>query len=294
MTNQHHPCATAHCSRPATAVICWGCTTDVVTALRQLACGPAQRTRTHVVHGEQTTIVDYLPGLLADLEQAGARQTSSAGHIGVLVRSAETAIPYHEAATNLGHEVRNTITTWARVLLDEHAHLEIRDTSTTAVAGWLSLYPALLAMLPGAGEMVDEIVRATDRVRRMVDNSPAREFVGRCGFEAEGEACQTPLYAFDGAKGVHCDGCGSMWDVDERRRWLLHYADTQTPMTATEIAGLLALVGVTVTAARIRSLAKPDRKRITAVGVDNAGHPTYLLADVKAALARRYRRRAAS
>lgn len=253
MTNQHHPCATPHCATPATAVICQGCTTDVVTALRQLACGPQQRTRVHVVDHRTDppttkTFVDYLPGLVADLDDAISRQTSTTDGIGILVRQAETALPYHEAASILAAELRNTITTWARLLLDDHPHLELADPSTAGVAGWLSRLPALLAMLPAAGEMVDEITHATKRVRSMVDRAPDKVFVGPCGAEATNDAdevvvCVQDLYGTPTKEQVRCPTCGVTWDMAERREWLLRVVYDQLATTQEIVRAMPNLLG---------------------------------------------------
>ena len=60
-----HVCETPRCHRPAEAVICAGCQTDLVRSLRQLARG-------RDVDGQSR------PGLIEDLETTITRQSAAA------------------------------------------------------------------------------------------------------------------------------------------------------------------------------------------------------------------------
>lgn len=292
MTNT---CSTPRCDRPAPdATICAGCLHDLTTALRQLALGPLQRVRTHAAinpqapHAGLRVVHDHLPGLLADLDDAITRQTSTAGGIGVLVRSAETALPYHAAASNLAHQARNTLTTWARLLLDHQPRLRLRGgTSTAALAHALAEHRQQLAQLDGAGEMVDTITGLARAIRRMVDRAPDLQFVGPCSHlhivDGAVIKCTQDLWGIPGKADVHCPACGTTRNMAERREWLLALVNDQLATTQEIVTALPALLGeqVRLAAATIRSWVirgkldqHPPHPR------DPRNRPTYRVGDV--------------
>ena len=235
-------CATPRCIRPAQAVICGDCLTEVVTSLRQLASGGTQRVRTHVrglTPDEQivTRYVDRRPGLLADLEDSITRQAVHGTGSGGGGRLSEKPVPFHEAASNLGHAVRNSLTTWARVLLDQNRHLQLRDITSAGIAEWLARFPGLLAMLPCAGQLVDEVIQLRRQVRAMVDRAPDRVYLGICSAidQGSGAECPEDVYGLPGRATVKCRTCGTEHDMADRRETIKNAVDDQLA-TAMEIS----------------------------------------------------------
>ena len=217
-------CTTARCIRPTQTVICGDCLAELVTALRQLAHGPT-------VDGRPR------PGLLADLEDSITRQVKRGTGSGGGGRLSEKPVPFHEAASQLGHAVRNTLTTWARVMLDLNPHLRITDTTSAGIAGWLSRLPSILAMLPGAGDMVAEATALARQVRAMVDRAPDRVYLGICSAidQGSGAECPEDVYGLPGRATVKCRTCGTEHDMADRRETIKNAVDDQLA-TAMEIS----------------------------------------------------------
>ena len=278
-------CATPRCIRPAQAVICGDCLTEVVTSLRQLASGGTQRVRTHVrglTPDEQivTRYVDRRPGLLEDLEDSITRQAVHGGGSGGGGRLSEKPVPFHEAASNLGHAARNSLTTWARVLLDQNRHLQLRDITSAGIAEWLARFPGLLAMLPCAGQLVDEVIQLRRQVRAMVDRAPDRVYLGICSAvdEDSGAECPEDVYALPTRATVKCRTCGTEHDVEYRREVLRNAVDDQL-LTAVELSRALpGLLGADLSVNTVRSWA--HRKMLTAKGNDAYGRALYRVGDV--------------
>ena len=226
-----HPCATSHCDRPADAVICPGCVADLVTDLRHLATGGVD------VRGQERQ------GLLADLQDTLTRQTATATGVGVTSRSAEKAMPYHEAASDLAHRARAELAGWARILIDDNPHLAWPPDDPAEVASWLATFPSLLAMLDPAGDMVDAIWRLARDVRRMVDRAPERVYLGQCSAVVEGVVCTEDLYGLPNKATVRCRVCGTEHDMEERRAKLRDAAEDQLATARDCVAAMPALLG---------------------------------------------------
>lgn len=260
-----HICDTPRCDRPADAVICHGCQADLVRSLRQLARGPQ-------VDGQRR------PGLVEELQVTITRQSVWGGGTGIKTRLAERPLPYHQEASTLGDKLRNALTTWARVVLDKHPHLSLADTTSQGIAGWLSRLPSLLAMLPGAGQMVQEITRLTDSVSRMVDRSPDRVYLGICSEVTDGIQCPEDLYALPTRATVRCRTCGTEHHIEARRAILLAAVDDQLA-TAVEVSRALpGLIREDLNVNTVRSWAK--RRMLSAKGRDSMGRPLYRIGDV--------------
>jgi hypothetical protein len=280
-----HQCATEHCIRPAQTQICPGCLADLTRSLRHLATGEVQRVRVHKrntldEYPEEIRIVDRHPGLLADLEDSITRQAVHGNGSGTTGRLSEKPVPFHEAASDLAHSARNTLTTWARVVLDQHPHLQLGDITTAGIAAWLSRLPTILAMLPGAGQMVDEVTRLADQVRRMVDRSPDRVYLGICSAvdEETGAECPEDVYALPTQATVRCRACGTEHDIEYRRNVLLTAVDDQL-LTAIELSRALpGLLGEDLSVNTVRSWA--NRKMLAAKAHDATGRALYRVGDV--------------
>lgn len=161
------------CTRPAHGTtICDDCATDLAQALRR------------AIH---TT---------TDLEVMLARQTRFAEQVGT-ARSAEKPLPLDMRASAAAATLRNAITTWTRVLLEDTtpptgtactaclhpACLEIRGPSrhTAGCARWLLLDAQWFRIRahPAAAEMCDDIIGAVTEAIAVVDAPRSRRI--RCG-----------------------------------------------------------------------------------------------------------------
>lgn len=222
---------------------------------------------------------------LADGQAAVIEQATYAIAPGTVV-----AIP--DADVQVWTTEDGTVTVQLRRIHDPHRPQGAAPTLTCGdsledMAAWLTRHPSWMTGHPAAAELYDEITAAVARAQRVVDRRADRRFAGACGAVIENVTCVEYLFAHLDQPFIRCPTCGSLWDVDERRRYLIGYAEARVPMTAAEIAEHLSGAGVTVTAAAIR--AYKARDRIHAVGKDHRGNPTYYIQDVRTALADRYK-----
>src|SRR5690554_3789784 len=109
-------------------------------------------------------------------------------------------LPVDLAASEVADAVRSTVTTWARVIVQEvGADL---PTGTAALLRWLAGRCQWMRHQPWAGEALDELDDAAALVWRTLDRPPQRRYLGPC-------VCGTDLYARRSAETVTCQHCGT-------------------------------------------------------------------------------------
>ena len=207
-----------------------------------------------------------IPDLLDELETTRCRLDNLGSDPG---RSAETRMVWSETASEAGYVLRNTITTWARDLW----HLNgtgpfVVPGDTASLSRFLLRYPTWLAQHPAIDELADEIASAVKLARRAIDRpADTRVFLGRCNLDdpTNGD-CVEELHAYRSQTEVECSNCGAIWQVSERREWLLAMAEDETA-TAETLAGLLTRLGVEVTVKDIQDAAR--KGLLTNVGIDS-------------------------
>lgn len=186
--------------------------------------------------------------------------------------AAEQPLPFNQSASIDYSSVVNTVTTWARHIVDVRGILA--PSPGPLLLRWLAEQTGWLRYRQEGGEALDELGYAARLVVRAVDAPAVHWFAGRCLFEG----CQSELYARTGAETIRCRECGFDHVADDRRRWLLQEAQDVLG-TATEIARFVSSMrGDMVTAAMVRGYA--HRGRFVAHGVDRDGRPTYRVGDV--------------
>ncbi|WP_134663958.1 hypothetical protein [Amycolatopsis sp. CFH S0078] len=256
-----HTCVTG-CGRPTNDMLCSACLDELLGALRAL-------------------ITDGLGGrgLIAELGLTLSRQSVIASGTGVVAHSANQPMPFHEAASEMGWVLANTISTWARDVHECNPHLLPPAGSTAGAVAWMVGLPGLLALHPAADELHDEITHVVARVRRVIDRPPDRIYAGPCDAQVEGERCPDHLYARPGMSRVQCGSCGTEHDVDERRNWMIDYA-ADLRVTATVALGWARLL-LDKTIPRGTWDSWVSRGRIVAHGIDGRGRPVFRFGDVR-------------
>lgn len=220
-----------------------------------------------------------------DLDVVKGRQTRYGGTGG---RGGDKPLPvdarflgWDADGTRLQDAVKNTMATWARIVLDERPVL-YGVTHPACLHVSCSVYrrsipprddvPSVCRYLLGhadwmkskhwAPEILDEMLDAADQLRRMVDRPADRLFVGYC------PDCDQALHARIGAPQAKCPTCDRVFDVEASRdaMWL----EAQDKLgTAAEISRAISWLGQTpITADRIYKWV--ERKRLT-----ERGHVTY-------------------
>lgn len=274
---------------PTETVICKKCTELLASSLSALAVGPRQRVRVYLLEdGGQRREVDHLQGLVADLDDTIARLTSTAVGIGVASRSAETPIPYHQAASKLGVQLRRDVLNWAQRFAAANDHLEFVAATTQDMARWMAMFPNLLAMHPEAGAMAACLLDRISEVRRMVDRRPDRVYVGPCdGAGADDvkgvEPCGSDLLAEPGLSWCRCNVCGREYHVKQRRDWLLASLEDHMGNSA-YVSMVVTGLGVKVSASTIREWVRRKKLRpaywAPPATPDGKPRPMYRVGDV--------------
>jgi len=228
-----------------------------------------------------------------------------------------TALPYLPGMANRAYAAINDITTTARDIAETRqiqvlmpgmmegplcrAGYGCRHQSCAVIRGRRVDHPAaraaqfLLTQLDwirkhgDAAAYVDELSAAAALLARCVDRPPTAAYAGPCWVKLEDGRCDFELYAPEGASTVKCGGCGTVHDMDARRRWLRGEAEDALAIAATLAAGLSSL-DMPVTSSAIRNLAA--RGRIVAHGHDPHGRPLYRVGDVVDVLIDQARRKA--
>lgn len=182
-----------------------------------------------------------VPALVEDLLTTITRQDKLGSDGGR--RAAETAVPWKDHASRVLWDLNNTLTTWARDMLElrglpsdviaravdgNPTHHRV----TIAAARWLCANVSSLVLQPSVGEAIDEIGHAVQRAYGAIDRPADKLPAGRC----EVDDCPAYLYADPVATTVDCPQCGITHDMEERKAWMSNSA-LEYRVTATEAYG---------------------------------------------------------
>ena len=181
----------------------------------------------------------------------------------VLVRVGEES-----RGTKVADETRNTVTTWARVVLEEwppittpmctdslcrrcnplRAEAWARSAPIDTVRSCCVYLTRMLRHIAGAdwaAELLEELLHAETQLRKLVDNPPERWYAGPCTAGMDGlewaALCGEDLYASIDRDVVTCRECDSVYDIADRRTWLLAAAEDRLE-TAQNLAHALVLL----------------------------------------------------
>lgn len=272
-------CTVDGCDRPVLdAYVCQACALDLERAL-----------------GDVRWLNDQLDVVLT-------RQTAKPERVGGT--STEQALPYDPRATEARWVLANTVTTWARVVEEEHneanppigpTHAVCHDRSCAQIRGvhppniggigilaaWLSSYAGWLRTHAAGADAVEEVLSCVGAARRLVDVRPERWYAGPCE-GPEGERCGHDLYARPNAAHVTCPACGSRWETQARRDALLKAAWDHLG-TASEVSALCrAMLGQLVTVDMIRGYVRRGVIAAHGSGLDRRGRMValYRIGDV--------------
>jgi hypothetical protein len=230
-----HTCTVASCGRPTQDMLCAKCVHDLTATLRKFVHGP-DRVRTWTDGaGAGHTVTERTPGLVEELQITLTRQHVLSRGSEIRQKAPETALMFHQAASDAAWEVDNTIATWARDLATLNPHLTLTATTTVGAAQWMTRFPNLLAAHPAAGEMLDELASIAVKAERVIDTGPDRVFLGKCGTIIEGKRCTADLHGVQDKPWVYCRECSTKHDALER--WTDLQAKVRDSLaTAAEIA----------------------------------------------------------
>jgi hypothetical protein len=237
----------------------------------------------------------------ADLDTVKGRQTRYGGLGGRM--GAEKPLPVdarflgaYEDGSILQDAVKNTISTWTRIVMEEKPVLHgpvhpacLHVTCSTVRRSWwpadtvgsccryLLGHADWMRTKEWAPEILDELDNLELQLRRMVDRPADKLFVGYC------TECELALHAKIGALQAKCTACEKVFSVEASREGMWVEAQDQLG-TAAEISRAISWLGQTpITADRIYKWV--ERKRLTQRGhVIYRGRevPIYRIGDVAA------------
>lgn len=189
-------------------------------------------------------------------------------------------------------DTRNTVTTWARLVMDEHPPIREqapRDT-IASVCGWLGSQRNWIAGQVWATELLDEMLDIERRLRRLVDRPAESVYRGLCGSETDTIdggviVCDEALYATPGSPWVRCPVCGCEYDTEERRKVLLAEAEDREVTVRTLARVLTTLGDVEASEAKLENRINVwvHRGRLASNGqrvIDGRPRPVYRVGDV--------------
>jgi ribosomal protein L37AE/L43A len=208
-------------------------------------------------------------------------------------------LPFHLGASKVAQDVGNTISTWARVILEERRmelppipeppigplctpteckhesctviRWHVRESETVHAAKFIAEYVWWLRRRPEAPEAYSDLLAVASQLERVIDNPPTLKYAGPCN------VCRKDLYVREGAGMVECRPCGMTYDMAGRREWLLEAAEDRLERAA-HIAQAVTDLGSPITADRIRKWAQ--RSQLIPHATDRLGRPLYRIGDV--------------
>src|SRR6266568_5100821 len=178
------------------------------------ACGRPTPDQAYVCQGHADRLERALGDVPALWEELDTVLTKQARYAAAEFRRGEMALPFNPVAAELGFVLRNTLSTWCRLISEERGRV-LPDTDTpAAVAGWLLHHTTWLRHHRAGHEAVEEITSAVNAIRKAVDRPPERIYAGPC------KDCGGDMYAKPDAASVDCRPCGLSYDVAEMLEWM--------------------------------------------------------------------------
>lgn len=214
--------------------------------------------------------LDQFPDLWAELE---ATLTKQARFSAKSERpSRERPLPFHVSASDIAHRINNTLATWCRVIMEDHACPAVRPDAVNAVlVEWLRDQLGWLQRQKFAAEAVGDIVDEISVIHQIIDRPQPQRYLGPCD-------CGESLYITGSPKYADCPSCLMLHDVEALQERALIAAD-DTLAHASLISRAITSLGFPVTPVHISRWVQ--RGRLLAKGHDKDGKALYRIGDVR-------------
>jgi hypothetical protein len=230
-----------------------------------------------------TQALAEIPWLVGELE------TTLTGRKGIDYRtvggtpSSETRLPLHLAASGIRTELKATLTYWAKFchetgLPHQSPHPGLPQNNHASISRWLMWRTDALTLHDRGPDAVDQITSVVAKGKRLIDRPADKWYAGPC----DTETCNVELYARTKAGTLTCHECATVYDISERRSWLLQAAEDVLADATTIAVAVSWLGGIPVTPARLWKW--NERGRIVPHGHDGR-KPLYRVGDVLDVLA---------
>lgn len=250
----------------------------------------------------------FIEATADDLETTLTRQdrvSAGAGGRG----TSETPLPVNLHASDVGARLRNTLSTWVRLVAEERGvsiadafevcggdgtwctHERCRrvrlggegEITTGSMAAWLRTRLGWIAHREWGPDCFDDLSKVAIDLGRAVDSPPPMISLGRCD---KTDGCAGELRAHQEASFTRCPDCHESYDIAKRKDKLLARADLRMFNAAT-IARILTALGDRDPEGR--PIIRPAKwvtnrvqwKQLHPAGTDESGHRTYRLGDAR-------------
>jgi hypothetical protein len=218
-------------------------------------------------HDKLCVALGDVPALWEELETVLTKQ---ARYAAAEFRRGERALPFNDAASEIGWVLRNTLGTWCRLIAEERGR-DLPEDNPPAIARWLLSHTLWLRHQRAGHEAIEEIKAAVDAVRKAVDRPAPRIYAGPC------PDCAKDMYGRPGAEAVECRPCGVTYTVKVRVEWMRSELRGKL-VTAREATVLLGRMGFALSQKTIEKW--KQRERLVDHGEDRAGTLLYRFDDV--------------
>lgn len=251
---------------PDMAVICYGCTAKLISALRSI------------------------PELMDDLAVTFMKRSRTAqpgGPTGIPDID-PVRMPYNLAASHAKADLLGILISWAALVSEQRrVRVEAYDNhgvhvtdgptpfncpmTATAISGWLLQYTGWIRHHEAAADCVMEVREAVATCRRIIDAPRTQRFIGLC-------ECGGNLWVPEGEDVVECPACGAAFTVWSKQRANL---DSIKDMIAyrEQLAMAMTANGCALSAGLIHKW--ESRGRLEVARRDARGRKMYRLGDVQ-------------
>lgn len=186
-------------------------------------------------------------------------------------RGGDKALPFNPEASEIGWVLRNTLTTWCRLIAEERGW-DLPEDEPAKIAGWILHHMTWLRGQEAGHLAIEEITSAVNAVRRAVDRPAERLYAGPC------KECGTDLYGKPGATSLTCKACEATLTLDSQLEWMDAVLADKL-VTAREGVVLLARYGIEVPQGTVKKW--HQRKLLEDCGPDPQGAWLYRWPDLK-------------
>lgn len=243
--------------------------------------------------------VGEAPALLGEIETTRTRQARTGDNGGR--KSAETPLPWLEAAATASDNLTASLTMWAQYVADDLSIGTDYHHKPVEASRFILTRSTYLRHAEAAPQARLSLNAAVNQAHAVIDLGPELLYAGPCdpagefhGGEFEEELrgpCKTDLYARADKAEVECNRCHLIWSVHDRREFLLESAEEQL-VTASVLSRFLSAYGEPLTRDRIYQWA--NRGQLAKHGTNKAGDPLYKVGEAMTVLSRMNDRKAAS
>lgn len=237
-------------------MLCSHCLGQLMRSLRMILPGrhadepgalPWERSRSEWAGLDQELVVS--------LARQGRRGAGNGG------RSSDVPLPLDMGAASARFELRNTLSTWARVLnLNEPGP----ENTLTSMAEWLIARKERIRGHEASNEIANDIIGAVSHARWVIDSPASQQFVSKCEVCGKGDVYASPSSDI----GV-CRACDHViTGVQRRRGALLDRVEDRLATKGEILKALPAMYGKSVTDTRFRKWVQRGRLVATACEVE--------------------------